>query len=510
MYVKRTSGIALFLLILVPLIAACEPDPLPDPIERDFDLIVESDTLFAILPYNSTSYFVYRAAPMGFEYDLLRQFAADHDLQLAVRVAAHPDSIFPMLMTGSGDIAGGRLAPDTTDARIRFAAPLYETPPVVVQATGERVLPDTVDAVLDVARERIDDHPIAIAEEDLPEGIEVRARRIDGPEDLADETVFLPGRSPYTRHLIELSDQITGRITIVEIDTLSAEALMRNVAMDHIDLTISQENLARLQADRFENLVVQPVIGDPLKVAWAVRPNSPRLLEELDAWLQLPETRQRIDQLYHRYYVERRQYRARVESEYLSSETGRLSEYDHLFKEHAQALGWDWRLLASLAYQESKFQPAARSWAGAAGLLQLMPPTAREFGVTNSYDPQQNVAGGARFLQWLYNYWDERIPDEKQRLRFVLASYNTGHGHVEDARRLAARAGLDDTEWPNVAFWLLQKSNPAVYRDPIVRFGYSRGIEPVTYVSIILERFDHYRQFVSDVPTGIATAQTTP
>jgi membrane-bound lytic murein transglycosylase F len=494
-------------LSFLALLAACQPsqEPLPDPIDRDLAQIIERDTLYAVLPYNSTSYFVYRGALLGFEYELLRQFAQDHDLELAVRLASHPDSTLPLLMTGVGDIAGGRLSPDTSETRVRFTAPLYETPPVVVQADGRRTLPDTVAAVIDEARDRLDDRPIRIDEDDLPDEIEIRARRITGPQDLEDRTVFLPGRSPYRQRLIELSDEMTGEIVVVEIDTLSAEGLIQNVALDQIDLTVSQQNLARLQEDRFDNLVIQPVIGDPLQVAWALRPNSPELLDALQTWLQSAETQQRREQLYQRYYVERRQYRERIESEYLSSETGRLSDFDHLFVAQSESLGWDWRLLASLCYQESKFQPRARSWAGAQGLLQLMPPTAREFGVTNSYDPEQNVAGGARFLQWLQNYWEDKIPDETQRLRFILASYNTGHGHVEDARRLADRAGLDDTYWPDVAFWLLQKSNPSVYQDPVVRYGYSRGIEPVTYVSVILERFDHYRQFVSDEPEA-ATA----
>ena len=147
-------------------------------------------------------------------------------------------------------------------------------------------------------------------------------------------------------------------------------------------------------------------------------------------------------------------------------------------------------------FQESRFEPNARSWAGAMGLLQLMPATAREVDVSDPYDPDQNVAGAVRYLEWLREtYWQERIPDEKERLKFILASYNAGSGHVMDAQRLTEKYGGDPTVWADVAYWLLQKSNEEYYNDPVVKYGYARGLEPVTYVSRILERFDHYSQF---------------
>ena len=185
-----------------------------------------------------------------------------------------------------------------------------------------------------------------------------------------------------------------------------------------------------------------------------------------------------------------------MQSEYLTSTTGKLSEFDPVIKQYAGELGWDWRLLASQAFQESRFKPAARSWAGATGLLQLMPATAREFGVTNALDPTENVQGAVKFLQWLQRYWAKRIPDENERLKFVLASYNTGAGHVEDAQRLTEKYGGDPQKWDDVSYWLLQKSTQQYSGDEVVKFGFCRGLEPVNYVTNILERFDHYKQFV--------------
>ena len=136
------------------------------------------------------------------------------------------------------------------------------------------------------------------------------------------------------------------------------------------------------------------------------------------------------------------------------------------------------------------------------GLLQLMPATARDLGVADPYDPEENVDGAVRYLLWLEEtYWEEEILDPQERLKFVLASYNAGAGHIMDAQRLAEKYGDDPRVWEDVAFWLLRLSEAEWYQDPIVRHGYCRGLEPVEYVARILARFDHYRQFVPAAPT---------
>jgi membrane-bound lytic murein transglycosylase F len=128
--------------------------------------------------------------------------------------------------------------------------------------------------------------------------------------------------------------------------------------------------------------------------------------------------------------------------------------------------------------------------------MQLMPATARQYGARAILDPAQNVAAGVRFLQWLDRYWTPKIADRTERLRFVLASYNAGAGHVEDARRLAEKHGADPDRWKDVAYWMLQLSKAEHYDDPVVKYGFVRGLEPVTYVGLILARFEHYKQFV--------------
>ncbi len=126
-----------------------------------------------------------------------------------------------------------------------------------------------------------------------------------------------------------------------------------------------------------------------------------------------------------------------------------------------------------------------------------MPATAADLGLADPYDPEQNVEAAVRYLKWLEdNYWGDTIKDPEERKKFILASYNAGAGHVKDAQRLAEAEGGDPRVWEDVAYWLLKKSEAATYNRPEVRHGYARGLEPVHYVSIILERYAHYQQFV--------------
>jgi membrane-bound lytic murein transglycosylase F len=461
--------------------------PMSAPIERDLAKIREAGTLTVLAPYNSTTYFVYRGEPLGYEYELLREFARSQNLALKMVVVTDRRSLLALLNAGEGDIAAARLIPTPEEEQhVSFTRALYRTEPALVQ---QEAGPEQAGAGAEKALE-------AGPADELPE-TDIEARLITRPTQLAGETVHLPEKHAYKRALIELSDEVSGDIYVVEAGgKLQDEALAQKVARGEVKLTVMQSNLALLKEAEFKNLRVRPVVGRTHGVSWATRRNSPELLAALNAWIEDAQQGSLFKRLYQKYFVDRRGHVERVASEYLSSTTGRLCKYDELLKRGAAELGWDWRLLAAQTYQESRFEPHARSWAGAVGLLQLMPPTARQFGVGDPLDPEQNVQGAVNFLKWLHNYWRERIPDEGERLKFILASYNTGAGHVQDAQRLTEKYGGDPKKWDDVAYWLLQKSTQQYSSDSVVRFGFCRGIEPVNYVSHILERFDHYKQFV--------------
>lgn len=201
--------------------------------------------------------------------------------------------------------------------------------------------------------------------------------------------------------------------------------------------------------------------------------------------------------IYNRYFRSPRTSLLRVNSDYSSLGGNKISRYDEMIKAGAQKLGWDWRLLAAVIYRESKFISNDESWAGARGLMQLMPETARRFGAVNPDDPRQSIKAGVNYFRYLDTFWAKKVSDPEQRLKFVLASYNAGLSHIMDARKLAKKYGKDPAVWDDVEFYLLKKSDRKFYRDPVVTAGYCKCEEPVNYVKNVLQTFDEYKLHIA-------------
>jgi len=154
--------------------------------------------------------------------------------------------------------------------------------------------------------------------------------------------------------------------------------------------------------------------------------------------------------------------------------------------------------LASLVYQESRFDQEANSWTGAEGLMQLMPNTAEELGVENILDPVDNINAGSKYLKSIYDNFEE-ITDTVQRIKFTMGAYNSGYYHIKDARKLAALNKLNPNIWDgNVNEMLLELTYPKNYNHPSINYGYVNGIEPYNYVNQIFERYDHYVNFIKE------------
>lgn len=174
-----------------------------------------------------------------------------------------------------------------------------------------------------------------------------------------------------------------------------------------------------------------------------------------------------------------------------NSALGIISPYDAILQRHAAQAGWDWRLLAAQCYQESAFDPKAESWAGAQGLMQIMPGTASLLGVSDVWNPEENIAAGVRYLRELSGKFHD-VSDRHERLCFALAAYNGGTGHVRDAMALARKHGKNPYLWREVSPYILLLEQPRFYRDPVVKYGYLRGSETEGYVRGILDRWRMY------------------
>ncbi|MDE6242737.1 MAG: transglycosylase SLT domain-containing protein, partial [Muribaculaceae bacterium] len=175
---------------------------------------------------------------------------------------------------------------------------------------------------------------------------------------------------------------------------------------------------------------------------------------------------------------------------------GRISQYDEIFKRYAKEINWDWRLLAAQAYNESHFDVNVVSWAGARGLMQLMPRTASAMGLPAGQitDPELNVKAAVKVIAELDKLFKPKVQDREERIKFIVAAYNSGQAHVLDAITIAGKSGHNPKVWSGeVEQALLLKSNPQFYRDPDVKYGYFKGTQTVDYVKRVMNTYAAYK-----------------
>jgi len=443
-----------------------------DPVELDLSQIQERDTLVAILNNSSTGYFIYRGQPMGYEYELLNRLAQSLDLELNIKLTNSVKEAFQMLNSGEGDIIAYNMAVTTQHKeRVAFTEHHNEVKQVLIQ----RKPPNWRQRKRHQIEEYLIRNPLALDEKE----------------------VWVPAGSSYATRLENLSEEIGGEIKIVEKE-LDSETLIRMVADGEIDFTVAKEDLALVNATYHSIIDVNTPISFPQKIAWATRANAPNLLGAVNSWIRGMKQEADYYVIYNKYYKSPKANLRRVRSDYSSLTGNTISPYDDIIKQAADSLRWDWRLLAAQAYQESKFDASAESWAGAVGLMQLMPATGEMYGVSDMQSPTQSLEAAVAYLNWLDKIWEKYISDDQERIKFVLASYNAGQGHVLDARRLARKYDKNPDKWASVSKYLLLKSKPEYYNDPVAKSGYVRGAEPVNYVREILTRYERYRQLVGE------------
>lgn len=227
-------------------------------------------------------------------------------------------------------------------------------------------------------------------------------------------------------------------------------------------------------------------------VQWAVTADNQELADTLNHWYKpemIAQVKQRESYIFSAQSITRHVY-----APVLDGSGGVISNYDGYFKKYSGVVGIDWRLMAAQCYQESTFDPMAQSWAGARGLMQIMPSTADHLGLARSdmNDPEKNIAAASRYIRELNQHFGD-ISNPRERQDFVLAAYNGGYFHIRDAMRLAERDGQNAQRWDVVAQYVLRLSDPRFYQDPIVKYGYMRGSETKDYVERIRTRWQQYR-----------------
>ena len=442
---------------------------LPDPIVRDLDGIRQRGKLVVLTENSSVSYYLYRGQPMGYDYELLKSFSKHLGVQLEIIVIPNMNEMFDMLEKGEGDLIACNLT--ETDERkefISFTEPLMETRQVLVQRKPEKWW--------------------SLSKSQLSDSL------VDDWSELTLPEIYVHEYSSFHSRLTQI-DTGQSKLNLIRASgSVDSEKLIRLVAAGEIESTVADENMAQLNQTFYPNLDVRMAISEPQNIAWAVRPTSSRLLSSLNDWILQPKTQRKIHYAHQKYFEAKKDQKQRVQSSFSSFSGDRISNYDQRIQSQSERLSWDWKLLAAMIHQESRFNPEARSWAGAFGLMQMMPATAERFGIDSTHIAESNIDAGVSYLKYLDKMWAERVPDKEERKKFVLASYNVGPGHVMDAQRIASYLNKDSSRWENnVADCLLLKSQKAYFSLDVVRHGYCRGEETFNYVSKVLNQYQHYQ-----------------
>lgn len=462
---RLTYTLTLFCVLLT--LSSCKlkksnSNELSEVVNIDLPEIQERGELNVATMYSSIDYFQYRGQSMGVQHDLSEQFATSLDLALNIKVANSELELIRMLNSGEVDL-------------IAYPLPVTKEWKDSLAYCGAEALM----------------HQVIIQQ------------KVKGEEPLRDVTELIgkevhvqPGK--YYERLKNLNDELGGgiHIQLIEADTVTLEDLIQQVSEGQIGYTVAYNDIAKLNKTYFPNIDIDLKISFDQKTYWGVRKESVVLEKAVNEWYINNSSSPQYTASLKRYFeISKNSY---IHSPIQSIEEGIISPYDNYFKKYAQTINWDWRLLASLAYTESNFKKNSVSWAGALGLMQLMPRTARAMGVPagKELDVEENIKGAVKYIRVTEKSFSE-ILNVDERIKFVLAAYNAGSGHIFDAMALAEKYHRDPMIWLNsVENYLLLKSKRKFFSDPVCKYGYFRGIETYNFVRDIVARYDVYKEKV--------------
>jgi len=397
---------------------------------------------------NAQCYYLYRDQAMGFEYEMAQAFAEYLGVRLQVKVVDRWQDMVAALTDGS-------------------AAFIAASTPIIPNRQTEVAFSD---GYMEVEQQIITHR---------------KNSSIKNVADLSGKTVDIRKGTAYQYRLVELKDQGID-LAIRLHDDLPTEELIQKVADEEIDFTIANSNIISINRRNFPGAVPTGSINDRLQLGWAVDLKSSELLASINQFFKAIKKSGQFDSIYNKYYGDTEDF------DYVDLEAfhqrikDRLSRYSPFIKAAAKKHGFDWRLIAAQIYQESHLNPWAKSHAGARGLMQILPATGESLGINDPFDPVQNINAGVQHLKNLFEEFE--TAKGKDRLLIALAAYNIGQGHIQDARKLAQKKGLDPNKWESLSQTLPLLQLKKYYQN--AKYGFCRGTEPVRYIKQIMIYYD--------------------
>ena len=415
--------------------------------------ITASDTLRIATSYGATSYFFLRDKYMGFDYEMARNLAEHLGVNLKVYVTKSIEEMLRLLENNEIDLVACKTV--KTKALVQnfeFVYPQSESYQILLKKIGKN--------------------------------------EISNVTQLAGKTVHVTENSIFHQRLLALNDEIGGTIQIEVVpDTVTNADLIKMLIQDSIQYTLAYYDVAMLYKSYFPVLDCRLQVGFAQKNGWLIQKGTD-FAETIETWASLPKTKQLETRLRARYWDKN----PCLSNAAMKIPGGYVSPYDDVFKEQAMKIGWDWRLLAALAFAESGFDATEISIVGAVGIMQLMPSTAIGLGLDEItfFNPEENIKAGTAYIKQLDKVF-KPVKNPEERHKFILASYNSGPAHILDAMALTEKYGKNPHIWSeNVEYFLLKKNEPEFYQDTLVRYGSFKGVETVGHVKKVLEAYERF------------------
>jgi len=424
--------------------------------------IQATKTVRFVLRNNLSSYYIWRGELLGFHYELAKRFAKEHKLRYEIIVAPNNVALLDYLLEDKADIALGFLTP-TAQRRnkgIAFSRPYHYASELVV-AHKDRV-------------------------------------EINDETELANSNIYIRPSSSYWESAVELKKTVSGINLVGVPESQETELIIDKVGEKEYEMTIADSHIVDIEMTFRDDIQSLMALGAPKSQSWAVASGNDKLLAKSNAFIKKHYKGLFYNVIYNKYFKNQKRLDTHYKDYVLQNDSGVLSPYDDIVKKYASQHDFDWRLLVSQMHQESRFNPKAKSMAGAKGLFQLMPRTAKELGILDVHVPERGIKAGVLYMNWVRERMRKDEVQADQLIWFTLASYNAGAGHVRDAMRLAKQKGWRDDVWfGNVekAMLLLSKSKYAAK----ARYGYVRGQEPVNYIREIKRRFETYDNILKKI-----------
>lgn len=447
-----TRKYILYLILFVSLFVGCVRKA---PSYTTLSQYIPTDTLRVVTQYGATSFFLdQNGDTLGYEYELAKQFAKHLGLPLKVIPVSNDSLMLSALQQHTADISCYQVTVTQKLLKTyRFVSNASPSHLVLVQLIGHSSITDI--------------------------------------SDLSQKEVWVKKGTPHHRRLIALNKEIGGDIRIqIASDSLNTDDLMEKVIDGEIPYTFAYRDKALLQKQFSRQVDVRIPVSLPQRTGWLVRASNKKLYDLLLQWMLHFKQTEQYAVIQHLYWDKNPYFLKR----HIRIPQGNISPFDSIFKKYAERIDWDWRLLAAVAYAESGFENHLISWAGARGIMQLMPRTAIEFGVSiEEIDiPSQNIKAGVEYIKSLDMVY-KKIEDREERIKFILASYNAGPAHIIDAMSLAEKYGKNKHIWfDNVAYYLDKLDEPTYYNDPVVKYGKFKAYETLRYVPYVLDTYMNY------------------